>query len=240
MALTLALPTPCSGTIDEAEEIVARARMWRWKPYGEVTLRTAQDAVGAPVELMQDPLHYPHGTKFMAPGPLGQCHPIPDDPSIKVEMARVAKNYQHVHDQYNFDWDPQPGSVQWKIDQRIKRAQELQLRRLQRMAMDAAADLQQGGGSGAQLQAELAEAPAESSSSRMGISSNSSSSSSSSQLASRSSPWGTQAGTPFASMSMGIGRASRVVLKTLQAAAKHTSHRPKVVRPSQLARKQQQ
>ncbi len=47
-----------------------------------------QDAVGAPVELMQDPLHYPHGTKFMAPGPLGQCHPIPDDPSIKVEMER--------------------------------------------------------------------------------------------------------------------------------------------------------
>jgi hypothetical protein len=31
-----------SGTIDEAEEIVAKARMWRWKPYGEVTLRTAQ------------------------------------------------------------------------------------------------------------------------------------------------------------------------------------------------------
>lgn len=25
----------------------------------------------------QDPLHYPHGTKFLAPGPLGQCHPIP-------------------------------------------------------------------------------------------------------------------------------------------------------------------
>jgi hypothetical protein len=52
-----------SGTLDEAEEIVARARMWRWKPYGEVTIRFAQDAHGAPVELMQDPLHYPHGTK---------------------------------------------------------------------------------------------------------------------------------------------------------------------------------
>lgn len=34
----------CSGTIDEVEEVVAKARMWRWKPYGEVTLRFAQDA----------------------------------------------------------------------------------------------------------------------------------------------------------------------------------------------------
>ena len=30
-----------------------RARMWRWKPAGEVTLRFAQDENGAPVSLMQ-------------------------------------------------------------------------------------------------------------------------------------------------------------------------------------------
>lgn len=54
--------------MDEAQEIVAKARMWRWKPDGEVTLRYAQDAQGAPLPLMNDPLHYPHGTKFMAPG----------------------------------------------------------------------------------------------------------------------------------------------------------------------------
>jgi hypothetical protein len=41
------------GTIDEVEEVVAKARMWRWKPYGEVTLRFAQDARGQPVNLMQ-------------------------------------------------------------------------------------------------------------------------------------------------------------------------------------------
>eukprot|EP00878_Enallax_costatus_P040983 GHUV01047410.1.p1 GENE.GHUV01047410.1~~GHUV01047410.1.p1 ORF type:complete len:403 (+),score=127.19 GHUV01047410.1:585-1793(+) len=85
------------GTIDEVEEVVAKARMWRWKPYGEVTLRFAQDANGAPVELMQDPLHYPHDTKWMAPGPLGQCHPLPDDKNIRLEMARVAKNHKHVY-----------------------------------------------------------------------------------------------------------------------------------------------
>jgi hypothetical protein len=31
------------GTVEEAQEIVNRARMWRWKPYGEVTMRYAQD-----------------------------------------------------------------------------------------------------------------------------------------------------------------------------------------------------
>ncbi len=31
-----------SGTVQEAQEIVQRARMWRWKPYGEVTIRYAQ------------------------------------------------------------------------------------------------------------------------------------------------------------------------------------------------------
>ena len=41
------------GTVQEAQEIVNRARMWRWKPYGEVTIRYAQDGNGAPVDLMQ-------------------------------------------------------------------------------------------------------------------------------------------------------------------------------------------
>ncbi|KXZ49183.1 hypothetical protein GPECTOR_22g773 [Gonium pectorale] len=113
------------GTVQEAREIVERARMWRFKPYGEVTIRMAQDANGSPVNLMQDPLHYPHSTKFMAPGPLGLCHPVPNDPSLRAEMSRVAHNYAAIYRKYNFDWDPEPGTVQYKIDQRIRRAQEL-------------------------------------------------------------------------------------------------------------------
>lgn len=71
----MSLPAPAArGTVDEAKEVVAKARMWRWKPDGEVTLRFAQDAQGAPVPLMQDPLHYPHGTKFMAPGAWATPH----------------------------------------------------------------------------------------------------------------------------------------------------------------------
>jgi len=86
------------------------------------------------VEVMQDPLHYPHGTKWMAPGPLGQCHPLPDDDNIKLEMMRVARNHKHVYDMYNFDWDPEPGSINWVINQRIKRGAELQGKQMLRIA----------------------------------------------------------------------------------------------------------
>ena len=57
--------------------MVTKARMFAYKPDGEVTMRFAQDGNGLPAPVMQDPLHYPFGTKFLAPGPLGQCHPIP-------------------------------------------------------------------------------------------------------------------------------------------------------------------
>lgn len=56
--------------LQELDSVVTRARMFQFKPDGEVAFRMAQDAVGLPAPLMQDPIHYPHGTKFMAPGPL--------------------------------------------------------------------------------------------------------------------------------------------------------------------------
>jgi len=58
---------------------------------------------------------------FVSAGPLGQCFPIPDDQSIRAEMMRFVQNYAHIYSMYNFDYDPEPGSVQYKIDQRIKR-----------------------------------------------------------------------------------------------------------------------
>lgn len=209
------------GTIDEAQEIVTRARMWRWKPYGEVTIRFAQDAIGAPAELMQDPLHYPHGTKFMAPGPLGQCHPLPDDVNIRLEMARVAHNYKHVYNMYNFDYDPAPGSAQYLVDQRMRRAHELNIRRLQRM-IEGAVELGSATPGAPNEQAVLAAATSDEGSKEV-IS--------------------TQRGGsrgPLASMTMTMamprleirmGRASRVVLDTLKRAAKHASTRPRLARP---------
>lgn len=53
---------------------------------------------------LQDPLHYPHGTKFMAPGPMGQCFPVPDDDSIKQQMMTTAENAEKIYRMYNFDY----------------------------------------------------------------------------------------------------------------------------------------
>ena len=58
----------CRGVLQELESVVVRARMFQYKPDGEVTFRMAQDAQGVPAPVMQDPLHYPHNTGYMAPG----------------------------------------------------------------------------------------------------------------------------------------------------------------------------
>lgn len=48
--------------------VLTRVRMFRYKPDGDQSLSRSVDANGFPTQLMQDPIHYPHGTKFMAPG----------------------------------------------------------------------------------------------------------------------------------------------------------------------------
>ena len=49
-------------------------------------------------------MHYPHGTKFMAPGPMGQCFPIPDDEDVKRQMITTAENQRKIYRMYNFDY----------------------------------------------------------------------------------------------------------------------------------------
>ncbi len=58
------------GTLQEVEEVLTRSRMFQFKPDGDVTLMAVQDAKGIPITTFQDPLHYPHHTKFLAPGTL--------------------------------------------------------------------------------------------------------------------------------------------------------------------------
>ncbi|KAF6253126.1 hypothetical protein COO60DRAFT_1703964 [Scenedesmus sp. NREL 46B-D3] len=229
------------GTIDEVEEVVAKARMWRWKPYGEVTLRFAQDANGAPVELMQEPLHYPHGTKWMAPGPMGQ--------NIRMEMARVAKNHAHIFSMYNFDWDPEPGTVEYIINQRVKRGAELQGKRLLRMAgnLDAAEAAADGpGSSGVQPGPLLAELDAAADAQAAAAATGSSGRQQQQQRRQGSGlPFGSVTASsglwmagPLAScsMSLGVGRASKAVLGTLARAAKRAptinSGRARLSRPA--------
>ena len=102
---------------------------------------------------MQDPLHYPHGTAFLAPGPLGQCHPVPEDSKIRDAMTRAAANHQRIYDSYNIPYETVPGSdldkaqKLWKKKQTKKqRALEKKLQReqqrLRRLDGGAAAEVE--------------------------------------------------------------------------------------------------
>jgi hypothetical protein len=75
------------GTLQEVEEVVTRARMWQYKPDGDVTLMTYQAQGGVPVTTFQDPIHYPHGTKFLAPGT-----PPPTHFPMQLNPKRLGNN----------------------------------------------------------------------------------------------------------------------------------------------------
>ena len=144
------------GTLQEVAEVLARVRMFQFKPDGEVTLRFTQDASGLPSPVMQDPLHYPHGTAFLAPGPLGQCHPIPEDPKLKAAMERAGDNHQRIHDSYNLPYDPEPGSDMdkamklWKRQRALDKKLQREAQKVRRMeSADARAAGLAGPGAGA-------------------------------------------------------------------------------------------
>lgn len=50
------------------ESVVTKSRMFQHKPDGDVTHVARRDKEGKPIPTFQDPLHYPHGTMFLAPG----------------------------------------------------------------------------------------------------------------------------------------------------------------------------
>jgi hypothetical protein len=183
-------------------------------------------------------------------------HPLPNDKNIRMEMARVAKNHAHIFSMYNFDWDPQPGSVEYMINQRIKRGAELQGKRLLRMAgnldaAEAAADGpgSSGGSSGVQPGPLLAELDAAAEAQAAAAAPSSSSQQQQQRRQGSGLPFGsitTSSGVgsglwmagPLAScsMSLGVGRASKAVLCTLARAAKRAptidSGRARLSRPA--------
>lgn len=55
--------------------MLTKARMFAHKPDGEVTWMALRDAQGNPAPVMQDPMHFPHGTGFLAPGLVHAPHP---------------------------------------------------------------------------------------------------------------------------------------------------------------------
>lgn len=78
------------GVLQELDSVVTRARMFKNKPDGDVTIETMVDDEGKPVRLFQDPLHYPHDTKFMAPGTFRQLH-------TNTVIAYSTHLEEHVH-----------------------------------------------------------------------------------------------------------------------------------------------
>lgn len=121
-----------TGTLQEVKEVLARVRMFQNKPDGEVTFRFKQDASGLPAPVMQDPLHYPHGTGFLAPGPMGQCYPLPKDPKLLEAMKLAAANHQRIYDSYNIPYQTEPGSVMEKAEKLWRRKQARKQRTLQK------------------------------------------------------------------------------------------------------------
>ena len=98
------------GTVEEVEHLVARARMFEHKPDGAVSTSLTHDDSGAPAPLMQDPLHYPFGTKWMAPGPLGQCFRLPDDEGTLEALDAAAHNHELVWREFNLPRVIEPGT----------------------------------------------------------------------------------------------------------------------------------
>jgi hypothetical protein len=98
-------PSEIYGVLEEAEQVSNKARLFRYKPDGMAQI-FYQDASGIPVRTLQDPLHYPYGTSFLAPGPLAQMFPLPDDDALKNEMLRAQNFWRSIYDGYNFDPNP--------------------------------------------------------------------------------------------------------------------------------------
>lgn len=143
------------GTLQEVSEVLAKVRMFQNKPDGEVMLRFSQDANGLPAPVMQDPIHYPHGTAFLAPGPLGQCHPVPEDPKVRDAMSRAASNHQKIYESYNLPYVVEPGSDLDKAQKMWRRKQARKQRLLgKKLQREAQRIRRMEGASGDSAQAE--------------------------------------------------------------------------------------
>merc|ERR1712188_171134 len=95
-------PAEISGVVEETEEIANKARMFRYKPDGMAKI-FYQDAMGIPAPTLQDPLHYPYGTLFTAPGPVSQLFSLPKNDTVKNEMERAQNLWRSIYDTYNID-----------------------------------------------------------------------------------------------------------------------------------------
>merc|ERR1719379_624309 len=88
-------PAEISGVVEESEEVANKARMFRYKPDGMARV-LLQESAGIPIKTLQEPLHYPHDTIILAPGPVSQLNYLPTDDTIKNEMIRAQNLWRTI------------------------------------------------------------------------------------------------------------------------------------------------
>jgi len=103
---TACTPAEISGVVEESEEVANKARMFRYKPDGMAKI-FYQDGTGIPARTLQDPLHYPYDTLFLAPGPVSQMFPLYENVSLKNEMKRAQNLWRSIYNNYNIDSNPE-------------------------------------------------------------------------------------------------------------------------------------
>mmetsp|Transcript_22618 Transcript_22618/g.62778 ORF Transcript_22618/g.62778 Transcript_22618/m.62778 type:complete len:426 (-) Transcript_22618:343-1620(-) len=232
------------GVQQELESVITRTRMFRHKPDGDVTIALAfRDDRGIPITTYQDPLHYPHGTGFLAPGPMGQTFPIPDHPELKAAMSVTARNHERIWKMYNFPEDPAPGTdlynaeklMEQEMEERRKQIKEMQAaekRRLRRLERIRSVEKQ-----ASDTQGPDGEEPPADEDDGEDIDDEDLTVASADPLAQSSKPRGRPGfggPTAFGSISLGMSRASQVVGNALAFAASRAPRRPRLTRPSDL------
>jgi len=236
-----------NGVLEELQSVLTRTRMFRHKPDGEVTFgQNFRDSRGVPITTFQDPLHYPHGTGYLAPGPAGQTFSIPDSPSLKKGMAKAARNHIRIYNQYNVPREAQPGTDMYEAEllgakedalaekamAEMMQAEKRRLRRLERLKAtkdDEKAEDTAAAAETVAAEEEEDEGPDDGEDLTVA---------SISHQAQPAAPPHRRPGfggpTAFASMSLSINRTAHALSSAMTRASARASRRPRLVRPEHL------
>jgi len=87
------------GVLCELKNVIAETRMFQFKPMTSYISPYSNNNLT--FLDFQNPILYPFNTKFLAPGPTGQCFSIPNESFILREMTKISRNYNYIYGQYN-------------------------------------------------------------------------------------------------------------------------------------------
>ncbi|EFN51473.1 hypothetical protein CHLNCDRAFT_140223 [Chlorella variabilis] len=114
------------GTEQEVDAVVAKTRMFQFKPDGEVTMRFAQDGNGMPAPVMQvQPVAVATPANVVA-------GLLVDVDSVKDAMVQAADMHARIYQSYNLPYDPAPGSIMDKAMKLWRKKQSRKQRTLEK------------------------------------------------------------------------------------------------------------